>query len=678
MLTASILLILCIAFRFWLPNILDCVRYQADLSYTIEWGPTYWVEKWMRDLGAPGIKLLCNTRADAPRHAVSGAVEELWYVRDPVYFDLFAEAYANPSSPIKKTLLNAICCMYGKAQAAPTPDGNVKKIGAFLEEVFNSKATPDDERQMAMAALWAGHVDKLKVITEDENPAIAEFALLKLAEAQPEKYISHADSAVAGRAAFLLAETQPERHLATFANFLGDTTRKDEIREALAKEWCRLYYHTHRRPAETPLKLEELLRPAVTACRADGTPHNPVRVSIWKGLYWQTGKGVPITLSNAHETSDWLDTMSDTVRSYWDFKYSGKGIPPPPESETIETVRKCVTVPETDEEGEDLLVRRAREFLNRKEVPRHPHENLTVQRAMRDLGLTDRTVAEILSSDREEDIRKIIPYLVQSKYFGPPTGRQQYPNRLRDLKMVRNLVKLGPGAVPLLLQCYQWNAFDQMVLLNALEVCDPDFKSLFAWAESARADEIFNFGSYDVLENMALSLLAHDITRGTPLVLKGLADESSHDTIRNCDSLKERLKNVLYFIPKPNDNRTSEVDRDRLLADFRNWLSAESKPDGMLHRVCWIHPILVNKDGPLFVVYRDLLYSIQTTKYSSTSGGSLPYWLPVMADREHQFVCLTAKYREKDQYPWQLFTAPVMTNFPPGIQTLELRLTESK
>jgi hypothetical protein len=524
MLSANVFVFFCIALWFWLPNILDTVRYHVDLSYTIEWGPTYWVEKRMRDLGAPGIKLLCNTRADAPRHAVSGAVKELWYVRDPVYFDLFATAYSTPSSPITETLLQSICSMYGKAQAASTPDGNLKKIkiSAFLERVFNANSTPDDERQMAMATLWAGNVDKLMVLTEDKNPAIAARALLMLAEAQPEKFISHKDSAVAGRAVFLLAETQPERHLATFANFLGDATRKDEIRESLAKEWCTLYYHTHRSPSATPLTLKELFRPALTACRSDGTPHNPVRVSIWKGLYWQTGKGVPITLSNSQQTLDWLDTMSDTVRSYWDFKYSGKGIPPPSESDAIETVRKCVTVPETDEDGDNRLVRRAMEFLDRKEIPQRPHENLTVQRAMRDLGLTDMTVAEILSSDRVEDIRKIIPYLVQSKYFGPPTGRQQWPNRLRGIKAVRNLVKLGPEAFPVLLQCYQANAFDQMVLLNAMEVCD---------------------------------------------------------------RLKERLENVLYFIPKPNDNRTSEVERDRLLADYRNWLFAESKPDGMLHRV---------------------------------------------------------------------------------------------
>lgn len=656
MLSANVFVFFCIALWFWLPNILDTVRYHVDLSYTIEWGPTYWVENWMRDLGEPGIKLLCNTRADAPRHAVSGAVKELWYVRDPVYFDLFATAYSNPSSPIRGSLLNAICCMYGKAQSASTSDDNVKKISTFLEQVFNSNSTSVDKRQMAMAALWAGNVKQLLVLTEDKNPAIA------------------------GRAVFLLAEAQPVSHLATFGAFLGDITKPDELREAFAAEWRQTHYRTQRRPSDTPLKLQELFGAALTACRSDGTPHNPVRVSIWQWLYWQTGVGVPITLSNSQTTYQWLDSMAGTVRNRWEDGNRSKGLPSPQEPDAIKTVRQCVIVPETDEEGDNTLNRLAMEFLGRKDIPQRSHENLTVQRAMRDLGLTDMTVAEILSSDRVEDVRKIIPYLVQSKYFGPPTGRQQWPNRLRGIKAVRNLVKLGPEAFPVLLQCYQANAFDQMVLLNAMEVCDPDFQALFAWAETARADEIFSFGSDGVLENMALSLLAHDISRGTPLVMKGLADERcySNSSVRNCDKLREFLERRLYFIPGRNSACRTDAERDRALTAICDWLSIESKPDGILHRVCWIRPVLLNNDGPLFVSYIDLLYSLQTTKNQSSSGGSLPYWLPVMADNNHQFVCLTAKYREKDQDPWQVFSAPVMTNFIPGIHTLELRLTESK
>ena len=95
-LQASVFVLICIAFRFWLPNILDTVRYHADLSYTIEWGPTYWVENWMRDLGRPGVKLLCNTRVNAPHHVVVGTSKALWNFHDPAYFDLFAEGYANP------------------------------------------------------------------------------------------------------------------------------------------------------------------------------------------------------------------------------------------------------------------------------------------------------------------------------------------------------------------------------------------------------------------------------------------------------------------------------------------------------------------------------------------------------------------------------------------------------
>jgi hypothetical protein len=155
------LVILCVAVRVCLPNILDFARYHADLSYTIEWGPTYWVENWMRDLGEPGIKLLCNTRADAPRHAVSGASTALWHVSDPKYFDLFAATYLTPSSPIKGCLVHGICSMYGNVKAASTPDVNVTKISAFLKQLINAKPTPNCERQIAMEALWGGNVDQL-------------------------------------------------------------------------------------------------------------------------------------------------------------------------------------------------------------------------------------------------------------------------------------------------------------------------------------------------------------------------------------------------------------------------------------------------------------------------------------------------------------------------------------
>jgi predicted component of type VI protein secretion system len=66
------------------------------------------------------------------------------------------------------------------------------------------------------------------------------------------------------------------------------------------------------------------------------------------------------------------------------------------------------------------------------------------------------------------------------------------------------------------------------------------------------------------------------------------------------------------------------------------------------------------------------------SNYESDSGGGLPYWLPMIPDRKHQFVSLTAKYREKSQDTWQVFSAPVCTNLSPGIRVLELRADESK
>ena len=644
--------------KLWLPYTLDTLRYHADLSYTIEWGPTYWVENWMLNLGEPGIKLLCSTTTSAPRHAVSGASNALRYVGNPKYFDLFAATYSSPSTPVKvkRGIVPAICSMYGQAKTATPPAANFNKISAFLEQLINDDSTPEYDRQLAMTALWGNDTGPLRVAATHGNPAVA------------------------GRALLMLAELQPEQNLPAFAAFLGEVTKPEQLREALAAEWESRHHKIQIGSLGTPQKLEEIFRTALTAVRQDGEPHNELRVHVWQWLYWQTGIGVPITLANSQKTYQWLDSMADTVRSRWNDGNYGKGIPTPPDADAINTIRQCVTVPETDEDGEDMLNRLATEFLGRKAIPKRPHETVKVQRALQNLGLSGMTVAEILSSDREEDIRKLVPYLAQSNYFGPPTGRQKWPNRLQDIKAVRNLVKLGPEAMPVILQCYQTKAFDLMVLLNAMEMCDPDFQALFTWAETAKADELFKFDTERVLKTMAISLLAHDLTRGAALITKGLADKrpTAYDPgMRNCDILRKEIEDGLYFFPRINGRPTSEAERDRALASFRDWLATESKPGGMLRRVCWIRPLLLNRDGQPFVVYGVKEHTLQMADNSADSGGGLPYWLPFLADNNHQYVRMTAAYRE-DHLDWQWFTAPVCTKFSPGIQVLELRVDKSK
>lgn len=577
--------------------------------------------------------------------------------------------------------------MYGNVKAASTPDVNVTKISAFLEQLINAKSTPNCERQIAMEALWGGNVVQLSVAKE------------------------HNDPDVAGRAVFLLAEAQPESHLGTFAAFLGDDTKKDELRESLAAEWLQKHQRTAIGFSGAPRKLEELFRPALSACRSDGTPHNPVRVSIWKGLYWQTGKGAPITLSNSQETGRWLDSMEDAVRSRWRYYNSGKGIPPPPESDAIETVRKCVTVPETDDEGGNSLTRRASEFLGRELVflPKRPRvfrEAPAVQQAMKSLGLPDTTVAEILASDNEEAIRKLVPFLVESQYFALPVDKQKAPSRLKDGKALSNLVKIGPAAVPLLLQCYQANAYDAMSLLNALVVCDPDFQAVLTWGGGAKADELFKFDTTAVMENLPILLLAHDVPRGSALILKGLADESPNGVrlspaqannllsktnkteiymgkpyyriaLRSCDKLREEMEDSMSFIPKLHGEITNESERDQAVEHLRTWVSAESKPGGILTRVCWFHPLLVDREGKPFVADGELQFMVFRS-YGSVSTFSIPTWLPFLPTASQPAPQVKVLFKEKSQGARHVFLASASTNFIPGIHTLELRLTESK
>jgi hypothetical protein len=508
-----------------------------------------------------------------------------------------------------------------------------------------------------------------------------------------------------------LAEKQPERHLATFAAFLGDISKPDELREKLAEEWCRKYYRDHLRPAEAPLKLEELFAPALTACRSDGTPHNQVRVSIWDWLYWLTGKGAPITLANSQETSRWLHSMRETVRSSWDSRNCGKGIPYPPESDAIETVRKCVTVPLTDEAGDNMLDRSANEFLGRETVflpfggPRVLREAPAVQQKMKAFGLPDKTVAEILASDNEEVIRKLIPFLVESQYFALPIDMQKAANRLKDGKALTNLAKIGPAAVPVLFQCYQADAFDSLSLLNALVVCDPGFQSVLAWGEGVKADVFFKFYTPAVLKSLPVYLLAYDVPRGAALILKGLADESPSGArlfrvrgrdgldrtnfvffinkpyfkipYRNCDRLREEMEESMDFMPRLQGNIPSETERDQAMDHLRTWVSAESKLGGILTRVCWFRPCLVDRDGKPFVKEGEIEFIVFKNGGSTSTFGMLD-WLPFLPTTNQPSPQVKVLFREKSQGTRHMFLAPASTNLIPGIHTLELRLTESK
>jgi hypothetical protein len=348
------------------------------------------------------------------------------------------------------------------------------------------------------------------------------------------------------------------------------------------------------------------------------------------------------------------------------------------------------------------------EFLGREYVvaPKRPRvfrEAPAVQQAMKSLGLPDTTVAEILSSDNEEAIRKLIPFLVEIQYFGLPTDKQKVPNCLKDGKALSNLVKVGPAAVPLLLQCYQANAYDAMSLLNALVVCDPDLQAVLAWGEGAKADELFKIA---VMNSLPILLLAHDVPRGSALILKGLADESpigerlypvQENSLlsqtnkveinmgkpyyrvvhRNCDELREEMEDGMTFMPRLHRYITNETELDQAVAHLRTWLSAESKPGGILTRVCWFRPLLVDREGKPFVADGELQFMV-FRKGGSTSTFSVPSWLPFLPTANQPAPQVKVYFNEKSQGTRHVFLAPASTNLIPGISVLELRLTESK
>lgn len=342
-----VIIIITITFNIWMSYVLDIIRYHADLSFTIEWGPTYWVEDCMRCLGKPGIKLLCATKMNAPVHASRGAARALAGIDNPKYFPLLAKAYACHSNDfyIKQGIVQAVCRMYARTQTTTPPMPSAKEIKTFLDKLINDKFTQIYCRKLAILTLYRNNIDQLTVLASNEDPEIEGLALL------------------------MLAELQPENHLTAFAEFLGDITVPEQFREHLASQWAQshrhIYFKTARGILDMPQKPEEIFREALTAVRQYGKPHDKLRRYVWQWLYWQTDVGVPITLSNSQETGRNLDAMAQTVRDRWQYKNCGKGIPDPPHSKAIETVRQCVTVPELAEDGENHLNRLAMEFLGR-------------------------------------------------------------------------------------------------------------------------------------------------------------------------------------------------------------------------------------------------------------------------------------------------------------------------
>ncbi len=74
-----LLALVCTA-RHWCAALLDGVRHTVDLSFTIEWGPTYWVDDCMAALGRPGVGRLCATTVDDRKHVAYGANSALGVV----------------------------------------------------------------------------------------------------------------------------------------------------------------------------------------------------------------------------------------------------------------------------------------------------------------------------------------------------------------------------------------------------------------------------------------------------------------------------------------------------------------------------------------------------------------------------------------------------------------------
>lgn len=244
-LLALLLLALVCTARHLCAALLDGVRHTVDLSFTIEWGPTYWVDYCMAALGRPGIERLCATTVDNKEHVARGAQYALASVRNPAYARLFIATVNSPTVHplVRDSLLRHLCQM-------PNEEAT-----EFIKSFIRDENQPECDLQTVVLGL-AYRKDLLPLVKEittwQHRPALVGAALL-------------------GR-----AQIDPENCLRDFIAFVCDEKQPRQIREKLFS-WYASGQIVKPLPKSINDNLEEILRPTLTVNKPDRTPDEDIR-----------------------------------------------------------------------------------------------------------------------------------------------------------------------------------------------------------------------------------------------------------------------------------------------------------------------------------------------------------------------------------------------------------------
>jgi hypothetical protein len=178
-LAVLLLLVLICTARHLCAAFLDGVRHTVDLSFTIEWGPTYWVDHCMAALGRPGIERLCATTLDDKQYVARGAQYALAGIHAPAYAPLFIATINNPSThaSVRDSLLRNLCGM----QSNQATDF----IKTFVHDEKQS-----ERDLLTVVTCSAYHADLLPLVEEitawSHRPTLARRALCSLAQSRIE------------------------------------------------------------------------------------------------------------------------------------------------------------------------------------------------------------------------------------------------------------------------------------------------------------------------------------------------------------------------------------------------------------------------------------------------------------------------------------------------------------
>lgn len=320
-----LLALVCTA-RHWCAALLDGVRHTVDLSFTIEWGPTYWVDDCMAALGRPGVGRLCATTVDDRKYVAYGASSALGGVDNPGYARLFIATVNNPNVHpfVRETVLENLCRM----KSSEATD--------FVKACFRDENQPDHNRWVVARCLaYYGDLSPVKEITR----------------------WSHRPDMVAG-ALSVLADIAPAAYLRDFIGFVCDENKPQKSRQ----ESFTQYEWDHRMrqlPDGINRELESILGPVFAVNKPDGTPDNDIRSAGWCMLFSHTKKAVPLVLANEQDTDNALRRMVDAAQ--------GLGPDSITHGQASEIIRNYVSVPQFGLDGENHLNRVAKEILGHVE-----------------------------------------------------------------------------------------------------------------------------------------------------------------------------------------------------------------------------------------------------------------------------------------------------------------------